>query len=92
LADTAAHVTILGRVQGVNFRYYTVRKARELGVTGWVRNLHDGRVEATFEGDESSVREVVDWCHHGPPSARVIEVTVEWEPPTGSYKEFDVRW
>ena len=92
MADTAAHVTISGRVQGVNFRYYTVKKARELAVTGWVRNLSDGRVEATFEGDEASVREVVDWCHHGPPAAKVREVAVEWEPPTSSYDGFDVRW
>jgi len=91
LPDTAAHVTISGRVQGVNFRYYTVRKARQLGVNGWVRNLGDGQVEATFEGDESSVREIVDWCQHGPPAAKVSEVVVEWEPPTGSYDSFGVR-
>lgn len=76
----------------MNFRYYTVKKARQLGVTGWVRNLADGRVEATFEGDEAAVREVVDWCHHGPPAAQVREVAIEWEPPTGSYDGFDVRW
>ncbi|HLC05734.1 MAG TPA: acylphosphatase [Anaerolineales bacterium] len=91
MPDTAAHVTISGRVQGVNFRYYTVRKARQLGVNGWVRNLGDGQVEATFEGDESSVREIVDWCQHGPPAAKVSEVVVEWEPPTGSYDSFGVR-
>ena len=92
MADTAAHVTISGRVQGVNFRYYAVRKARELGVSGWVRNLGDGRVEATFEGDEMAVREMVDWCQHGPPPARVDNVDIEWEPPTGSYTGFAVRW
>jgi len=68
-----------------------VRKARQLGVNGWVRNLGDGQVEATFEGDESSVREIVDWCQHGPPAAKVSEVVVEWEPPTGSYDSFGVR-
>ncbi len=86
-----AHVFVSGRVQGVNFRYYTQRKAQELGLTGWVRNLWDGRVEAIFEGDEQAVRRAVDWCHGGPPSAWVEDVEVAYEPPTGEFGGFRVR-
>ena len=60
-----AHVFISGRVQGVNFRWYTQHKAQQLGLSGWVRNLWDGRVEAVFEGSEPAVRQAVAWCHTG---------------------------
>jgi acylphosphatase len=62
---------ISGRVQGVNFRYYTQRKAQQWRLTGWVRNLWDGRVEAVFEGSEEAVHKAVSWCHVGPPLAEV---------------------
>jgi acylphosphatase len=73
-----AHLFISGRVQGVNFRYYTVRQAESLGVTGWVRNLWDGRVEAVFEGDETAVQGMIDWCQNGPRAARVDHVEARW--------------
>lgn len=87
-----AHVFISGRVQGVNFRWYTQRKAEELGLTGWVRNLHDGRVEAVFEGREQAVKNAVNWCHTGPPWAWVDKVDVKYEQPTGDFKRFRVTW
>ena len=58
-----AHLYISGRVQGVNFRYYTDQQAQIHGVRGWVRNLLDGRVEAVFEGDGTSVEKMIKWCH-----------------------------
>lgn len=64
-------VIVHGKVQGVSFRYYTRCRALELGVTGWVRNLPDGSVEGMFEGDETSVNTLVDWCRSGPPAALV---------------------
>ena len=85
-----AHVFVSGRVQGVNFRWYTQRKAQELGVTGWVRNLWDGRVEAVLEGEEQAVRRVVDWCNAGPPSAWVDSVEVSYGEPTGEFSRFRV--
>ncbi len=85
-----AHVFISGRVQGVNFRWFTQRKAQELKLTGWVRNLWDGRVEAVFEGDEAAVRQAVAWCHHGEPPARVSEVEVTFAPYTGQFTGFRV--
>lgn len=69
-----AHVFISGRVQGVWFRESTRRRAEELGLAGWVRNLPDGRVEALFEGEASAVRRAVDYVRDGPVHARVDRV------------------
>ncbi len=85
-----AHVLVSGRVQGVYYRSYAVDKARELGLTGWVRNRFDGRVEAVFEGEDETVRKMVDWCHRGSPSARVDKVEVRWEEATGEFAEFRI--
>jgi acylphosphatase len=85
-----AHLYISGRVQGVNFRYYTRQQARSLGVKGWVRNLIDGRVEAVFEGDAVAVERMVDWCHHGPRGAWVDTVEVQWEDPTEEFSGFEI--
>jgi acylphosphatase len=86
-----AHVLISGRVQGVSFRYATYQQARGQGVVGWVHNLTDGRVEATFEGDDEAVRRLVQWCRRGPPGAWVDDVEVSWHPPTGEYNEFTIE-
>ena len=83
---------VSGRVQGVYFRSYTADKARELGINGWVRNVAGGRVEAVFEGEEQAVREMVEWCWTGSPSARVEEVQVAWEEATGEFEGFDVTF
>ena len=91
MASKRAHVTISGRVQGVNFRYYTLQQAIGLGVEGWVRNLPDGRVEAVFEGDEAAVDQILAWCQMGPRSARVDEVQTLWEAYSGEYGAFRIR-
>ena len=91
MAKGRAHVSVSGRVQGVNFREYTRRQAVRRGVTGWVRNLPDGRVEAIFEGEESDLRSLVEWCRQGPPAASVDRVEVNWEPHTGEFDSFDIR-
>lgn len=77
MARMRAHVFVSGRVHGVWFRESTRRRASELGVDGWVRNLPDGRVEAIFEGDADSVREAVAFTRVGPRFARVTDVQVE---------------
>lgn len=92
MATARAHVFISGRVQGVFFRAYTRDKAGELGLSGWVRNLRDGRVEAVFEGDKDRVEEMIKWCHQGSPYARVENVEVHWEEPLGESSSFEVRY
>jgi acylphosphatase len=78
-----ARVRIRGRVQGVFFRAEAQARAESLGVAGWIRNAGDGSVEAVFEGDEERVRSMVDWCRRGPSGARVDDVDVQYEEPTG---------
>jgi acylphosphatase len=85
-----AHVFISGRVQGVGYRYATVDTASQLGLTGWVRNLPDSRVEAVFEGAKVVVEEMIRWCHIGPPAAVVKNVVVEYEEPEG-LRRFEVK-
>ncbi|MCW3133634.1 MAG: acylphosphatase [Methanophagales archaeon] len=87
-----AHVLIKGRVQGVLFRYVTKNEADLRGVKGWVRNLEDGGVEAVFEGAKEKVDEMIEFCHHGPPAAKVSSVEVTWEEYTGKFKGFNIRY
>lgn len=70
------HILVSGRVQMVGFRISTARKARELGLTGWVKNTDDSRVEAIFQGDNEAMEEMLFWCHQGPPSAQVDQVEI----------------
>ena len=86
------HLFISGRVQGVFFRSNTQDEARALGLTGLVRNLPDGRVEVVAEGEEEDLKELIKWCHKGPPGARVREVEVNWERFTGEFDQFQIRY
>lgn len=83
-------VFVEGRVQGVFFRESTRRRAMELGVRGYVRNLSDGRVEALFEGVERAVDEAVAFIRQGPPYARVDAIAVEDEPMHGEFDDFRI--
>lgn len=74
-----AHVFISGFVQGVGFRQFVKRKARELGLRGWVKNLPDNRVEALFQGDGKKIEEVIAHCQKGPFLSEAEDVVVEWE-------------
>ncbi|MQA99174.1 MAG: acylphosphatase [Actinobacteria bacterium] len=76
-------VLVSGRVQGVFFREACRRRAEGEGVAGAIRNLPDGRVEASFEGDPDAVRRLVVWCRSGPPSATVEELEEIEEDPIG---------
>jgi acylphosphatase len=77
------HVTISGQVQGVGFRYAVLERARSRDVAGWVRNNSDGTVGAVFEGRPEAVEALVAWCSRGPAGARVDDVRVEVEAPSG---------
>jgi acylphosphatase len=89
MAKARVHVFVNGRVQGVFFRQKTKQKAERLGVTGWVRNLTDGRVEAVFEGEETVVKALEEYCHQGPTSAIVTHVESIWEPYRGEFSYFE---
>ncbi|MDP3816024.1 acylphosphatase [Pseudomonas sp.] len=71
MTQLCMHAYVSGRVQGVYFRQSTAEQAERLDLNGWVRNLHDGRVEALFEGEESAVRELAAWLEQGPSDAEV---------------------
>ncbi|MCL5406728.1 MAG: acylphosphatase [Deltaproteobacteria bacterium] len=86
------HVWISGRVQGVFFRAYTRDAGRSIGVTGWVRNLPDGRVEAVFEGDEEKLKKMIAWCHRGSPLSRVELVDTRDETCTGEFETFTIAY
>ena len=76
-------VLVSGRVPGVFFRATCRRLALAHGVSGWVRNLPDGELEAVFEGRAQDVDRLVEWAHHGPSRAMVAHVAVQAEPPEG---------
>ena len=86
-----AHVIFTGKVQGVWFRANTQKKAKAMGLTGWVRNLPDGSVEAVFQGPEEQVKATVQWCETSQPYARVDSVEVKWMEYTGEFQGFDIR-
>lgn len=89
---TNVQVLISGRVQGVWFRSSTKQKAEQLGVTGWVRNTKDGCVEAIFEGEENSVKSLIEWCHHGPPLAKIEKVEVKNQNFTNGFDDFSIKY
>ena len=87
-----AHVFVEGVVQGVFFRANTREEAGLLGLTGWVRNCWDGRVEAIFEGEREKVEKVILWCKKGPPGALVKNVEVNWEPASDEFDGFSIKY
>lgn len=87
-----AHVIVTGKVQGVFYRAETATRARRLDVTGWIRNLADGRVEAVFEGDETNVQKIIDFCRSGPPNAYVVDLDVRRQEWTGEFRNFTIRY
>lgn len=92
MEQVRVRLRIRGLVQGVFYRYNTMKKAHELGLTGWVRNLPDGSVECVAEGPKEKVERLIAWCRQGPPGARVEAVEVNWEAYTGEFKDFSIRY
>jgi acylphosphatase len=90
LAVVRYRVLISGQVQGVSFRVACARMAWQHGVSGWVRNLSDGRVEAVFEGPAEEVERLLDWAGRGPSMAVVADVAVRPEQPEG-LSTFQIR-
>lgn len=84
------HVVIRGRVQGVFFRASAQREARQLGLTGWIKNRNDGSVEMVVEGEEDQVKDFLAWAQHGPSTARIDKVETKWRSYTGEFSDFRI--
>lgn len=92
MAEKRVKLRISGIVQGVGFRAFVWRNARSLGLKGYVRNVPDGTVEVVAEGEESTLRKLVELCRRGPMLARVDSVVEEWSEPTGEFTSFSIAW
>ncbi len=85
------HVWVKGRVQGVGFRAHVQYSARQIGVTGWVRNVGDDTVEAVGEGEREKLERLVEAVKTGPIGSEVDESNVEWQNATGEFRDFQLR-
>jgi acylphosphatase len=85
------HATVIGRVQGVSFRYFVIEIAESLKLRGWVRNKWNGSVEVTAEGSYLNLETLLQALREGPPMASVDDVCFEWQPYTGEFKDFQLR-
>ena len=90
LSKQRLHAWVEGSVQGVGFRFFVIRRASELGLTGWVRNLRDGRVEVVAEGPHASLQKLLNQLKEGPRGARVSFVETEWLPASNEFSDFNV--
>lgn len=87
-----AHIIVSGVVQGVYYRWFTQDKAKSFDLTGWVRNLADGRVELVCEGEKGLILDFIKELEIGPPSAYVASINVDWQNYTGEFKNFKIRF
>ena len=85
-----AHLIINGRVQGVGFRWFVYDIAVSLGLSGWVKNLYDGKVEAVFEGERSTIEAAINQCYGGPRSAVVSGIDVNRDESPEGLNGFDI--
>lgn len=88
---TRLHAKIEGYVQGVSFRYFVIKIAINLGITGWVRNRYDGSVEVLAEGKRSTLDKLLSELRKGPPSAVVTGLDHEWQPATKEFTDFNIQ-
>jgi acylphosphatase len=90
MAEVASHVRVTGHVQGVFYRAWVQGQARELAISGWIRNCPDGSVEAHIQGDDGAVGRMIERMRSGPSNARVDDVEVEEATP-GDAGRFELR-
>jgi len=83
---------VSGRVQGVGFRYFVLRRAQALGLKGWVRNLRSGEVELVAEGPRPELEKLLGAVREGPPMSRVEQVSTDWSAARGDLTQFDVKY
>ncbi len=86
------HLIVNGVVQGVGFRWFVERAAKNFGLTGWVKNLYDGTVEMYAEGDEGALKGFLDEIKIGPGSGRITGVKASWTEYTGKYDDFRITF
>jgi len=86
------HVFISGRAQGVCFRQETRLRAKYWGLKGFVKNLEDGRVEITIEGEEEKIEKLIEWIKRGPALAKVTDVEIIDENYKGEFKKFNIAY
>ncbi len=81
---------IYGLIQGVFFRDFVRTKAKEFGITGWVKNESDGTVVIIAEGEYQNLEKLIEMCYKGPPLAKVKKIQISWESPTKEFKDFEI--
>jgi len=84
------HARLDGHVQGVGFRYFVRQQAEALPITGWVRNISDGRVEVLAEGERDVLESFLVAIRRGPSGSTVTDVVVEWRPANGQWPKFSI--
>ena len=90
MKEIRAHIFVSGQVQAVFFRADTCRVAESLGLTGFVKNLPDGRVEIVVEGKEQKIKDLIVWAKQGPPAAKVNDINIEWQQCRQEFKDFRI--
>ena len=86
------NIKVTGRVQGVYFRAHTQKAAKKIGLTGWVRNKSDGSVEILAQGKKAALDKLIQWCHQGSPSSKVVDVIVNNFDTDEIFEDFVVRY
>lgn len=89
---TRVEVTVSGRVQGVSFRYYTLRRAQMLGIEGWVKNMPNGKVKVLIEGHKQKVQQMLDWLKEGPSMANVTNLDYQYGSYKGEFGSFEIKF
>jgi len=91
MEQVRVRILIEGRLQGMNFRYYTQEHAKKLGLAGFVRNLSDGRIEIEAQGEKGQVNKMLAWCERGPQSDHIKSILFRYDDPVERSPEFIVR-
>lgn len=86
-----AHILVSGVVQGVYYRWFAQTKAKGYRLTGWAKNLPDGRVEVVCEGEKGLILDFIKELKIGPPAAHVTSVNIDWQEYTGEFEDFKIR-
>ena len=84
------HIFVSGKVQGVFFRENTRKKAAEFGLSGFVRNLPNGKVEAVFEGDKEKIEKIIQWIKKGPETAQIENIEIDWQNYQEEFINFEI--